>query len=101
MKIDLPRRETSASAVELRFLRDAAVREFPFSARDFVPTPWRFATRNRLGQWQEIGSLPSLPAAELDIIAAAGETDWIVCSARELLFVDGLSRRSPGSRDSL
>jgi DNA-binding NtrC family response regulator len=101
MKIDVPRHETSASALELRFLRDAALREFPFNARDFVPTPWRFATRNRLGQWQEIGSLSALAGAELDIIAAAGETDWIVCSDRELLFVDGISRWSHESRDAL
>jgi DNA-binding NtrC family response regulator len=101
MKIDLPRLETSPSAVELRFLRDVALREFPFSPRDFVPTPWRFATRNRFGQWHEIGSLPPLAAAELDVIAAAGETDWIVCSDRELLFVDGISRWSPESRDAL
>ncbi|HEX7679087.1 MAG TPA: sigma 54-interacting transcriptional regulator [Thermoanaerobaculia bacterium] len=101
MKIDLPRGETSASAAELRFLRDAAIREYPFSARDFVPTSWRFATRNRLGQWQEIGSLPLLSAAELDVIAAGAETDWIVCSDRELLFVEGISAWSPESRDAL
>ncbi len=101
MKIDLPRRETSASAGELRFLCDAAIREFPFSGRDFVPTSWRFATRNRLGQWQEIGSLPPLSAAELDVIAAGAGTDWIICSDRELLFVDGISSWAPESRDAL
>ena len=101
MKVELPRSEETASSLEMRFLRDAAMREFPFSARDFVPTPWRFATRNRLGQWQEIGSLPSLPAAELDLIAAAGTADWVVCSDRELLFVDGISRWQPESRDAL
>ncbi|HXA19967.1 MAG TPA: sigma 54-interacting transcriptional regulator [Thermoanaerobaculia bacterium] len=101
MKIDLPKRETSVSAAELQFLRDAAIREFPFSARDFVPTSWRFATRNRLGQWQEIGSLPLLSAAELDVIAAGAGTDWIICSDRELLFVDGISSWVPESRDAL
>ena len=101
MKIDLPRRETSVSAAELRFLRDAAIREFPFSARDFIPTSWRFATRNRLGQWHEIGSLPLLSAAELDVIAAGGGTDWTVCSDRELLFVEGISSWPLESRDAL
>ncbi len=101
MNIDLPRGETSASAVELRFLRDAAIREFPFNARDFVPTSWRFATRNRLGQWQEIGSLSSLSATELDVIAAGAGTDWIVCSDRELLYVEGISSWAPESRDAL
>jgi DNA-binding NtrC family response regulator/tetratricopeptide (TPR) repeat protein len=102
MKIDLPRREASASSsLELRFLRDAALREFPFSGRDFVPTAWRFASRNRLGQWQEIGSLPALAASDLDVIAAAGKTDWVVCSERELLFVDGISNWPAESCDAL
>jgi DNA-binding NtrC family response regulator len=101
MKIELPKREITASAIEMRFLRDAALREFPFTQRDFVPTAWRFATRNRLGQWQEIGSLPALAASELDTITAAGKPDWILCSERELLFVDGISAWSPESRDAL
>src|SRR5438105_5043688 len=101
MKIELPKRETSASAIEMRFLREAALREFPFTSRDFVPTAWRFATRNRLGQWQEIGSLTPLGASELDTIAAAGKPDWIVCSERELLFVDGINAWAPESRDAL
>ncbi|HXH41478.1 MAG TPA: sigma 54-interacting transcriptional regulator, partial [Thermoanaerobaculia bacterium] len=101
MKIELRQREATASSLELRVLRDAAMREFPFNARDFTPTAWRFATRNRLGQWQEIGSLPALAAAELNLIAAAGKMDWVVCCERELLFVDGISRWSPESRDAL
>jgi hypothetical protein len=97
MKIALPKRETTASAIEMRFLREAALREFPFTSRDFVPTAWRFATRNRLGQWQEIGSLPALSGSDLDMIAAAGKPDWIVCSERELLFVDGITAWAPES----
>jgi len=101
MKIGLPKREAAASSLELRFLRDAAMREFPFDTRDFAPSAWRFATRNRLGQWQELGSLPALDAAELDLIAASVQTDWVFCSDRELLFVDGISLWSPESRDAL
>ena len=101
MKIELPKRETTPSAIEMRFLRDAALREFPFTQRDFVPTAWRFATRNRLGQWQEIGSLPALSGSEHDAIAAAGRPDWIICSERELLFVDGINVWAPESRDAL
>jgi DNA-binding NtrC family response regulator len=101
MKIELPKREISASAVEMRFLREAALREFPFTPRDFVPTTWRFATRNRLGQWQEIGSAAALAGSELDTIAAAGKHDWILCSDRELLFIDGISAWAPESRDAL
>jgi len=101
MKIELPRREITASAIEMRFLRDAALREFPFTPRDFVPTAWRFATRNRLGQWQEIGSAAPLSGVELDTIAVAGKHDWILCSERELLFVDGINAWSAESRDAL
>jgi DNA-binding NtrC family response regulator len=101
MKIELPKREATASSLELRFLREAAMREFPFDARDFGSTAWRFATRNRLGQWHEIGSLPALTAADLDLIAAAGKRDWVVCSDREVLFVDGISGWPPESRDAL
>ena len=101
MKIELPKRETAAGPIEIRFLREAALREFPFTQRDFTPTPWRFATRNRLGQWQEIGSLPALPAAELDHVLAAVRDDWVICSEREILFVDGISQWRPESRDAL
>jgi DNA-binding NtrC family response regulator len=101
MKIELPKKDAVASSIEIRFLRDAALREFPFTGRDFVPTAWRFATRNRLGHWQEIGSLPALAASELDLIAAAGRSDWVVCSERELLFVDGISGWAIDSRDAL
>jgi DNA-binding NtrC family response regulator/tetratricopeptide (TPR) repeat protein len=101
MKIELPKRESTASAVEMRFLREAALREFPFTPRDFVPTAWRFATRNRLGQWQEIGSAAALSASELDTISAAAKPDWIVCSERELLFIDGISSWAAESRDAL
>jgi len=101
MGVELPVGEGSASTLELRMLRDAALREFPFGPRDFVPTPWRFATRNRLGQWHEIGSLSPAHAAELDRVLASAETDWIICSDRELLFVDGISRWCAESREAL
>jgi transcriptional regulator with GAF, ATPase, and Fis domain len=101
MGIEVPVAEGNASSLELKMLRDAALREFPFGQRDFVPTPWRFAIRNRLGQWHEIGSLPAAHAAELDRVLASAETDWIVCSDRELLFVDGISRWCAESREAL
>ena len=37
----------------------------------------------------------------LDRILAAGETDWIACSDRELLYLEGLSAWPPESRDAL
>jgi transcriptional regulator with PAS, ATPase and Fis domain len=72
-------------------MRDAATLPFPFAPGDFGPVGWRFATRNRLGQWHEIGSLPPLAGAELDrILLSADDRDWTACSDRELLFVEGL-----------
>src|SRR5262249_49872878 len=91
LRIDRATTGQPASESELRILRAAAALPFPFDKRDFSPTPWRFAARNRLGQWQEIGSMPGLSGAELDAILAVPPEDWIVCSDRELLFADGLS----------
>ncbi|MEA2239799.1 MAG: two-component system, NtrC family, response regulator AtoC [Thermoanaerobaculia bacterium] len=101
MEIELPVAGGTASSLELRMLREAALREFPFDARDFAPTNWRFATRNRLGQWHEIGSLPPSHAADLDRLLTTIEPDWIVCGSRELLFVEGISGWSAESREAL
>ena len=65
LRIDL---ETNDAGIESRVLHAAATRDFPYHAHDFGSLRWRFATRNRLGHWSEIGSLPPLPAADLDAI---------------------------------
>ncbi|HKO00170.1 MAG TPA: sigma 54-interacting transcriptional regulator, partial [Thermoanaerobaculia bacterium] len=90
-----------AASAELRILRIAAKRTFPFDEGDFGSLTWRFATRNRLGQWHELGSLPRTAPAELDRIAVTGETDWIACSDRELLFLNGVERWSADSREAI
>ena len=77
--------------VELRALRAASTREFPFSAHDF-DVPWCFATRNRLGQWNAIGSR----AFDNDV-----GPDWIEIGERERLFVEGCSRWSAEGRDAV
>lgn len=86
---------------ELHALRIAATRDFPFGAHDFAPARWRFATRNRLGQWTEIGSLQPIGGAELDRVLENGATDWIACSDHELLYVQGLRGWSAESRDAI
>jgi two-component system NtrC family response regulator len=101
LKIELTARSADTQSLELRVLREAATRPFPFAPRDFAPLAWRFATRNRLGHWQELGSQTPLAAPDLDAILAGGASDWISVSERELLFVDGLSRWSSDSRDAL
>ncbi len=93
--------EAPAGESELRILRAVAALPYPFAQHDFSPTPWRYATRNRLGQWLEIGALPPLPSAELDAILAAPPTDWVTCSDRELLYISGLSRWSSVSREAI
>ncbi len=90
-----------AADSELRILRAASALAFPFARNAFSPTGWRYATRNRLGQWQEIGSLPPLASQELDAILAAPTTDWVACSDRELLSIDDLSRWSSDSRTAI
>ena len=89
------------SESELRILRAASTRPFPFAEKDFAPTPWRYATRNRLGQWHELGSLPPLRASELDAMLAEEGEDWVACSDRELLYIQDLGRWASGSRDAI
>jgi DNA-binding NtrC family response regulator/tetratricopeptide (TPR) repeat protein len=93
IEIEIPAAATS----ELHVLRAAASREFPFGPHDLGAVRWRFATRNRLGHWSEIGSLP--PFADFE--NAPHLPDWIACSERELLYIDGLSRWPAESRDAI
>jgi two-component system response regulator AtoC len=85
--------EPAPTEVELRLLRAAATREFPFSAHDF-DVDWCFATRNRLGHWNAIG-----PHA-LDHDDNGGD-DWIECSERERLYIESSSRWSAEGREAV
>ena len=84
---------------ELRVVRAAATREFPFAPHD-IDASWCFATRNRLGHWNAIGS-HAAPSGSLDEIAAGGAPDWIPCSEGELLFIEGASRWSADGREAV
>ena len=77
--------------VELRALRAAATREYPFAPHDFE-LPWCFATRNRLGQWNAIGSHAFDPG---------GGAEWLDISDRERLYVEGCARWSAEGRDAI
>jgi DNA-binding NtrC family response regulator len=77
--------------VELRALRAAATRDYPYAPHDF-DVPWCFATRNRLGQWNAIGSRP---------FDNGSGSDWIEVSERERLYVEGSSRWSGEGRDAV
>jgi DNA-binding NtrC family response regulator len=81
--------------VELRLLRAAATRDYPFAPHDF-DIPWCFATRNRLGQWSAIGSHAVTSFDHLD-----GAVDWTACSEREQLFIEGSSQWTLGGREAV
>src|SRR5207248_8685533 len=85
---------------DMAFLRTASIRDFPFAAHDF-DTAWRFASRNRLGQWNEIGSLDPMANAAFDEIAVKPPPGWIICGDRELLFIDRSHAWSTESRDAV
>ncbi|HKR62190.1 MAG TPA: sigma 54-interacting transcriptional regulator, partial [Thermoanaerobaculia bacterium] len=86
---------TAPAGAELHVLRAAALREFPFHANDF-DVPWCFATRNRLGHWNAIGS--TIPASFDDI---EEQPNWIACSDRELLYLEGSSQWPADARDAV
>ena len=100
MRITLDQAIHSGNA-ELRALRIAATREFPFAAHDFASLRWRFATRNRLGQWTEIGSMAPLASSELDRVLEDPQADWVACSDHELLYLQSLRNWPAESRDAI
>jgi DNA-binding NtrC family response regulator len=84
-----------ADDAELHVLRAAATREFPFQPHD-LDLPWCFATRNRLGHWNAIGSSLAHSFDDLE-----DDTDWIECSDRELLYLEGCSRWTSEGREAV
>jgi DNA-binding NtrC family response regulator len=90
-----------ADDAELRALRIASTHTFPFGSNDFAPAHWRFASRNRLGHWSEVGSLEPLSSAELDRRFEHPSGDWIACGDRELLYFEGVRGWSIDSRKAI
>ena len=89
-RFDIPyEAEPAPTEVELRVLRAAATRDFPFAPHD-LEAGWCFATRNRLGHWNAIGPHP-----------LGDGDDWIECSERERLFIEGSSRWSVEGREAV
>lgn len=85
------------SEIELRMLRAAATREYPFDS-DAFDLAWCHATRNRLGHWSSIGSVE--PRTETLESADAGG-DWVVISERERLYVEGSAAWCREGRESV
>ncbi len=82
--------EPAPTEVELRILRAAATREFPFAPHDF-DVDWCFATRNRLGHWNAIGS---------HALDDGDRSDWVE-SERERLYIQGCSRWTVEGREAV
>ncbi|HYC59841.1 MAG TPA: sigma 54-interacting transcriptional regulator [Thermoanaerobaculia bacterium] len=81
--------------IELRLLRAAATRDFPFATHDF-DVPWCFATRNRLGQWNASGSYAPPSFDHLD-----ATRDWTACSDREYVYIEGSSSWTTDGREAV
>ncbi|MGZ5442023.1 MAG: sigma 54-interacting transcriptional regulator [Thermoanaerobaculia bacterium] len=81
--------EPAPTEVELRILRAAATREFPFAPQDF-DVDWCFATRNRLGHWSAIGS---------HALDDGDHSDWVE-SERERIYIQGCSRWTAEGREA-
>ena len=99
--LQMPEAVAAPQEREFRILRDVATATFPFNPHQFGSMAWRFASRNRLGQWNEVGSLDPLTAAELDERLSSEGDDWMACSDRELLYVGELSSWSAQTREAL
>jgi DNA-binding NtrC family response regulator len=74
---------------DVTFLRIASMREFPFAPHDF-DVAWRYATRNRLGHWNEIGHDTDGESA-----------DWIVFTDSERFFIERSHAWSAESREAI
>lgn len=101
LEIEPPKAAAPATTSDFAILRAAARREFPFASGDFGGVVWRFATRNRLGHWHQIGSASSLAADDLDRLIVAPCAGWIPCSDRELLYIEGSESWSAESREAV
>ncbi len=99
LSITLPAMNVPRSAVDVEMLRIAASADYPFRAELF-PVTWCYATRNRLGHWSQDGSR-TFDTATLDRIVASSESNWLRCSDRELLFMDGCTNWPEASRAAI
>jgi len=87
------------TTADVDVLRIAAIADYPFRPGLFS-VAWCHATRNRLGQWSQDGSR-TVDSAELDRQLSTCDDDWLLCSDRELLYVEGCSSWPEASRDAV
>ncbi|HSN67865.1 MAG TPA: sigma 54-interacting transcriptional regulator, partial [Thermoanaerobaculia bacterium] len=90
-----------AAATELEILQRVASLPYPFLPSDLAGRAWLFARRNRLGVWNQVGSLDPSPAEALDALLDAPAGDWLRCADDALLHLEGVAAWSEGSRRSV
>ena len=104
-ELGIDRRETRVGeglfASELQLLQLLGSARFPFSPSDLGGFHWRMVTRNRLGQWSQLGSLAPLTPSDLSRLEQELSQDWISCGESAYLYLEGLSHFSPRSRDAV
>ena len=89
--VQLPGAVPEASP-EIALVHELASREFPFESQRLAGHEWRFAIRNRLGAWNQWGSLPPLAAEALELVSSNPPGDWRPCGDRGLVFVEGIEK---------
>ena len=90
----------SISLSDVELLRRAANAEFPLRNDALGPVRWCFAARNRLGHWSVDGPA-AVDSEKLDDALVEPARDWIRCSDRELLFIEGSSSWPEASRSAI
>jgi DNA-binding NtrC family response regulator len=83
---------------ELRFLQEAALLQYPADPGPIAGLEWRYAARNRIGQWQEIGSASPMSGPALDGVLERGAPGWMRVGEQALLYVEGFDSWSEASR---
>ncbi|MGZ7042674.1 MAG: sigma 54-interacting transcriptional regulator, partial [Thermoanaerobaculia bacterium] len=95
------RHAAASNEVEHAVLRAVAAGDFPFDERPLAGVAWRYATRNRLRQWQQIGPLGPIAQDEIEAAIEESDADWFAASDREILMIDGMRQWSADSRDAV
>ncbi|HUF18698.1 MAG TPA: sigma 54-interacting transcriptional regulator [Thermoanaerobaculia bacterium] len=91
--------EAPSHAVEV--LHHLAAHEFPFGSMKIGGLDWRYASRNRLGAWNQEGTLDPLAYDELERLLAEPSGSWRAATDRCLLFVEGMEQWPASSREAV
>lgn len=90
--------ERAAESRDAALLRKLATAEYPFEPDALGDVVWRFATRNRLGQWSEIGSSVPLGGEACESLLHDPAPNVELCGASAFTQIDGFDGWSAESR---